>query len=109
MNLGVGGNPDKRIHRDGESVSDFERLLVSGLLDGGATLVLDAGLGESEAERARQLYREARDRNLGVARIAGGRWRQDDSIPSPGPAGAVSGAGVGVRGAAAALPGLHRL
>ena len=83
MNLGVGGNPDKRIHRDGEAVSDFERLLVSGLLDGGATLVLDAGLGESEEGRARQLYREARDRNLGVARIAGGQWLKDDSIPSP--------------------------
>ena len=83
MNLGVGGNPDKRIHRDGETVSDFERLLVSGLLDGGATLVLDAGLGESEGERARRLCQEARDRNLGVARIAGGQWLPDDSIPAP--------------------------
>jgi hypothetical protein len=83
MNLGVGGNPDKRIHRDRETVSDFERLVVTGLLDQGATLVLDAGWGADELERARQLYLETRERGLRTARIAGGRLLQDDSGSSP--------------------------
>ena len=83
MNLGVGGNPDKRIHRDRETVSDFERLLVTGLLDRGATLVLDAGLGADELERARQLYFDTRERGLSTARIVGGRLLQDDSGSSP--------------------------
>ena len=78
MNLGVGGNPDKRIHRNREAVSDFERLLVAGLLDQGATLVLDAGLGRNELEQARQIYLEVRDRGQGTARIAAGRLLRDD-------------------------------
>lgn len=83
MNLGVGGNRGKRIHRDRETVSDFERLLVTGLLDRGVTLVLDAGLGEDELERARQLYVGARERGLGTARIFGGRLLRDDSGSAP--------------------------
>ncbi len=83
MNLGVGGNPDKRIHRNRETVSDFERLLVTGLLDQGTTLVLDAGLGADELERARRLYLETRERGLVTARIAGGRLLKDDSGSSP--------------------------
>ncbi len=83
MNLGVGGNPDKRIHGVRETVSDFERLLVTGLLDQGTTLVLDAGLGADELERARQLYLETRERGLSTARIAGGRFLKDDSGSSP--------------------------
>lgn len=78
MNLGVGGNPDKRIHRNRETVSDFERRLVTGLLDQGATLVLDAGLGRDELAQARRLYLELRERGLGTARIAGGRLLRDD-------------------------------
>ena len=77
MNLGVGGNPDKRIHRNRETVSDFERRLVTGLLDQGATLVLDAGLGRDELEQARQLYREIGERGHGTARISGGRLLRD--------------------------------
>ncbi len=83
MNLGVGGNPDKRIHRDGETVSAFERSLVTDLLDQGATLVLDAGLGDDELERARQLYLGTRERGLGTARIFGGRPLPDDSGSEP--------------------------
>lgn len=83
MNLGVGGNPDKRIHRNRKTVSDFERLLVAGLLDQGTTLVLDAGLGAAELERARKLYAETRERGLGTARIVEGRLLQDDSSSSP--------------------------
>ena len=83
MNLGVGGNPDKRIHQNAETVSGFERLLVTGLLDRGVTLVLDAGLGEGELERARQLYHGARERGLGTARIFGGRLLPDDSGSTP--------------------------
>ena len=83
MNLGVGGNPEKRIHRDGETVSGFERLLVTGLLDQGAVLLLDAGMGEDELERARQLYVSARERGLGTARIFGGRLLPDDSGSTP--------------------------
>ncbi len=78
MNLGVGGDPDKRIHRNRETVSDFERLLVTGLLDQGAVLVLDAGLGRDELEQARRLFLEMRERGLGTARITGGRLRRDD-------------------------------
>ncbi|MCY3777228.1 MAG: hypothetical protein OXH11_14735 [Candidatus Aminicenantes bacterium] len=78
MNLGVGGNPDKRIHRNRETVSDFERLLVTGLPDQGATLVLDAGMGRDELEQARQLYREIGERGHGTARIEGGRLLRDD-------------------------------
>lgn len=83
MNLGVGGNPEKRIHGNRETVSDFERLLLAGFLDQGATLVLDAGLGGDELEQARQLYLATRARGLGTARIAGGQLLQDDSISSP--------------------------
>jgi len=83
MNLGVGGNAGKRIHRDGETVSDFERLLVTGLLDQGVTLVLDSGLGEDELERARQLYHGARERGLGTARIFGGRLLPDQPGSMP--------------------------
>lgn len=79
MNLGVGGNPDKRIHRNREAVSDFERLLVTGLLDQGATLVLDAGLGRDELEQARRLCHEMGERGHGTARIAGGRVHRDDA------------------------------
>lgn len=78
MNLGVGGNPDKRIHRNREAVSDFERHLVTGLLDQGATLVLDAGLGRDELEQARRLYLEIGERGHGTARISGGRLLRDD-------------------------------
>lgn len=83
MNLGVGGNPDKRIRRDRETVSDFERQLVTGLLDQGVTLVLDAGLGDAELERARRLYLGARERRLGTARILGGRLLPDDPGSAP--------------------------
>ena len=78
MNLGVGGDPDKRIHRNRETVSDFERLVVTGLLDQGAVLVLDAGLGRDELEQARRLFLAMRERGLGTARITGGRLRRDD-------------------------------
>jgi ADP-heptose:LPS heptosyltransferase len=54
LNFGVGENPSKRV---GEN---FERELVSSLLSGGATIVLDKGAGAGEAERAESVIAFAR-------------------------------------------------
>ncbi len=55
MNLGVGGNQDKRIQEAGETLSRFERDLVLQILADGATLILDKGSGPVEAARATEL------------------------------------------------------
>ena len=55
MNLGVGGNQEKRIHEAGETLSRFERDLVLKILADGATLILDKGAGPVEAARAGEL------------------------------------------------------
>jgi ADP-heptose:LPS heptosyltransferase len=57
INFGVGGNESKRV---GEN---FERQLVGGLLQSGATVVLDKGAGAEEAERARAVVEFARRSN----------------------------------------------
>ncbi len=55
VNLGVGGNQDKRIHEAGETLSRFERDLVLQILADGATLILDKGAGPAEAAQANRL------------------------------------------------------
>ena len=53
INFGVGGNPLKRVG------GDFEAMLVAGMLQQGAVIVLDKGAGDDEIERADAVIREA--------------------------------------------------
>ncbi len=53
INFGVGGNPLKRVG------VDFEASLVSGLMQRGASIVLDKGTGHEESERIDKVIAEA--------------------------------------------------
>lgn len=53
INFGVGGNLAKRID------DDFEKSLVSGLIEEGAIIILDKGAGEDEASRAEKIVSHA--------------------------------------------------
>jgi ADP-heptose:LPS heptosyltransferase len=62
INFGVGGNPRKRVG------DDFERQLVSGLLQEGAMIVLDKGAGIDEAQRAESVIEFAKRASNGLLR-----------------------------------------
>ncbi|MEK6301202.1 MAG: glycosyltransferase family 9 protein [Acidobacteriota bacterium] len=63
VNFGVGGNPSKRVG------DDFERRLVSSLLEDGATIVLDKGAGPEEARSADEVIEFARHVSKGPLSI----------------------------------------
>ena len=85
MNLGVGGNQEKRIHEAGETLSRFERDLVLKILADGATLILDKGAGPVEAALAGELVDVAASagiRTLGDPEL-GGRRRYPSRSSNP--------------------------
>ncbi len=73
MNLGVGGNQDKRIHEAGETLSRFESDLVLQMLADGATLILDKGAGPGEATRAHELAQVVATEGFRVLEIQGSK------------------------------------
>ncbi|MFQ5739565.1 MAG: glycosyltransferase family 9 protein [Acidobacteriota bacterium] len=77
MNLGVGGNPEKRIRSLSETVSRFEKNLVLRLLLDGVTLLLDKGAGEQESRQSDQLALAAREKGFEVVEVdsEAQRWR----------------------------------
>ncbi|MFQ5912480.1 MAG: glycosyltransferase family 9 protein [Nitrospinota bacterium] len=76
INLGVGGNQDKRIWDGTESeriASPFERELIPCLLAEGATVILDKGLGWEEETQANELVRGLEVPTVEVLRLVDGR------------------------------------
>lgn len=57
INFGIGENPAKRL---GDS---FEQLVVTGIIQQGATVILDKGFGEEEARRADEVTKQAKNLN----------------------------------------------
>jgi ADP-heptose:LPS heptosyltransferase len=68
VNLGVGGNPRKRIG------GTFELELVRALLAGGGAIVLDRGIGE-EQQRVGDIVAALRGQGLRIAEVAEARFR----------------------------------
>lgn len=55
INFGIGENPAKRLG------DEFERLLVSGLIQQGASVILDKGFGEEEEKRADEVIEHVKN------------------------------------------------
>jgi ADP-heptose:LPS heptosyltransferase len=66
MSFGVGGNIEKRL------TDSFEERVVARLIADGATIVLDQGAGEEEAERAQRIAESVRSRADSVATLSAG-------------------------------------
>jgi ADP-heptose:LPS heptosyltransferase len=70
MNLGVGGNREKRVkHRD-EPVSRFELNLVQKILADGALIILDKGYGQEELEQANALLQAVSRQGIKIAEVS---------------------------------------
>jgi len=90
LNLGVGGNPRKRVasaveRRRPEQPSDFERELLRGLIRSGHAVVLDVGAGDDEERLALAL---AADVGGADAEVDGDRGIGDGGDPVAGRGGA---------------------
>jgi hypothetical protein len=70
LSLGVGGNQEKRVRFQSETVSRFEIGLIRKLLSDGVTLLLDRGSGTDEYERAEILARAVREMGFETAEIS---------------------------------------
>lgn len=71
INLGVGENQGKRIQKNRETLSDFEQQLVLGLLELGATLVLDAGMGDEELAQAQEILLQVQSSHFETVHVIG--------------------------------------
>ena len=70
MSLGVGGNREKRVKQNDETVSVFELNLIRKLLSDGVTLVLDKGNGREEFDQAEALMQAVGDLGFGIAQVS---------------------------------------
>jgi len=69
MNLGVGGNQEKRVRFHSEIVSRFEIGLLCKLLSDGVTILLDKGSGAEEFERAEALEKAVAEMGFATAEV----------------------------------------
>jgi ADP-heptose:LPS heptosyltransferase len=69
MNLGVGGNKEKRVKFQSEIASHFELRLVEKLLADGIVIILDKGYGQEELDQANSLLEAARNMEVQIAEV----------------------------------------